>query len=110
MEVLGRVIDWAAVGRGALWITGLAVVLATLSYMDWWRVHRRWRWRRVWNTPHFLTPFSLGMFLFSIGLALSSRRWWEIGAWVVLAILFLVQTWIYARAGMRSGWDGESED
>lgn len=103
-------IDWAMVGRGALWITGLAVALAAFSYVNWWRSCRRWRLRRALNTPRFLAPFSLGMFLFSIGLALSSQRGGEIGAWAVLAILFLVQVWAYARAGLRSGWDGEPGD
>jgi hypothetical protein len=93
------------VGRGALWITGLAVALAAFSYVEWWQTRHGRRLRHALSTPRFLTPFSLGMALFSAGLALSSRRWWEIGAWAVLAVLFLLQAWAYWRAGAREGWD-----
>ncbi len=98
-------IDWFAVGRGALWITGLAIALAAFSYIEWWRALHRWTLRRALDTPRFLCPFSLGMALFSTGLALSARRWWEILIEGLLACLFLAQSWGYWRMGVRSGWD-----
>ncbi len=98
-------IDWGMVGRGALWIAGLALALASFSYIDWWRYQRKWRLRFALSTPRFQAPFSAAMVLFCVGLALSSRRWWEIGAWGVLAASFAWQTWFYGRSGFRHGWD-----
>ncbi len=100
-------IDWPMVGRSALWITGLAIALATASYNDWWRSLHGESWRRTWSTPRFLAPFNGGLALFSAGLALSSSRWWEMAIWAALALAFIVQAIIYWRAGVLMGWDSE---
>ncbi len=105
MNETASVIDWFAVGRGALWIMGLAIILAAFSYVEWWRIRHRWRLRRALNTPRFLLPFSVGMSLFCIGLGLSSQQWWGLGAGLILAALFLVQAWAHWRAGSLHGWD-----
>jgi len=100
-------IDWPMVGRNALWITGLAIALAAASYNDWWRSLHGESWRHTWNTPRFLAPFNGGLALFSVGLALSSGRWWEIALWAALSLAFVVQAIVYWRAGVLMGWDSE---
>lgn len=94
-----------------LWIFGLACVVATFSYVAWYRVSRRWRWGYALGLPRILVPLCVSLELFCIGLALNGllafqqAPWWEIAAWSALAILFAVQTVVYGLAGIRYGWD-----
>lgn len=100
----------------ALWIVGLAGLLATLSYMAWYRSARGWRWKRVFSLPRMLIPLSVSLELFSIGLAINGitavqpAPWWETTAWSILALLFAMQTVIYGVAGFRYGWDTPLEE
>jgi hypothetical protein len=100
----------------ALWIVGLAGVLATFSYMGWYRSAHGWRWNRVFSLPRILIPLSVSLELFSIGLAINGiiapqpAPWWEIAAWSALALLFAIQTVIYGVAGFRYGWDTPMEE
>ena len=66
-----NLIDWGGVAKNALWILGLAVILAALSYADWWAATNQKRLIAVLRTPLFQTPFNLGLTLFAAGLALS---------------------------------------
>jgi hypothetical protein len=86
-------IDWYGVFRNALWIAGLAVILAAVSYADWRRGFQspKGRMRAALGRPGFLAAFSIGMVLFCTGLALSSNAWWEIAAWALLGLLFAWQ-------------------
>jgi hypothetical protein len=100
----------------ALWIIGLAGVLATLSYTAWYRSARGWGWRQVFSLPRMLIPLSVSLELFSIGLAINGitaaqpAPWWETAAWSILALIFAVQTVIYGVAGLRYGWDTPLEE
>ena len=100
----------------ALWVVGLAGVLASFSYMIWFRNARDWPWQRVFSLPRMLIPLSVSLELFSIGLAINGitaalpAPWWEVTAWSVLALIFAVQTVIYGVAGLRYGWDTPLEE
>lgn len=100
----------------ALWIIGLAGVLATFSYMYWFRSLHDWNWKRVFSLPRMLIPLSVSLELFSIGLAINGiiavqpAPWWETTAWSILALLFAIQTVFYGLAGMRYGWDTPLEE
>ncbi|MBE2238050.1 MAG: hypothetical protein IAE81_09690 [Caldilineaceae bacterium] len=99
----------------ALWVFGLAGVLATASYMNWVRGVRQWTWARTLNTPMLLAPLCFSLFLFSGGMTLAAffsawpTPWWQMIAWSVLAVLFGVQGVLYARTGRRTGWDAPIE-
>lgn len=100
-------IDWYGVFRNALWVVGLAVALAAFSYTEWWRHLQtpRQSLRQALSGPGFQVTFSLGMVLFCTGLALSSKRWWEIAAWAVLGVLFAwqgINAWRALRRSTRS--------
>lgn len=89
---------------------GLAGVLATLSYVDWYRGQQRWRWRTMLALPRLLSPFSLSFTLFCTGMALSamlnpSPVWWQIAAWGVLAVIFAFYAVQFTLTGRRTGWD-----
>ncbi len=100
----------------ALWIIGIAGVLATLSYMNWYRSYSKLTWRRLFSLPRMLIPLCVSMEFFCIGVAVKgvlatpSAPWWETVAWSALAILFAVQTVAYGIAGVRNGWDTPLEE
>ena len=86
-----NLIDWVSLARNALWILGLSIALAAWSYA-WWSAGEQGIRRRVaLASPSFQAPFSLGMVLFSGGMAWGSARWWENALWLVLGLLFLWQ-------------------
>jgi hypothetical protein len=92
-------IDWFGVFHNALWIVGLASVLAALSYADW---RRRLAippkpLRRALAEPGFQAAASLGLALFCAGLALGSTQAWEIAAWTVLGLVFAWGVWTSLR-------------
>jgi phosphoglycerol transferase MdoB-like AlkP superfamily enzyme len=95
----------------ALWVLGLAGVLATLSYMSWYRNLRRWSWRTMSAMPLMLSPLCFSLALFCLGMALNgagtdqSSPWWQTAAWSVLTLLFAVQCVMVTRDGRRKGWD-----
>ena len=93
-----------------IWILGLAGVLATLSYADWWRRLRHGRWSSLWALPRFLSPFCLSLTLFCSGMALAaltapSPSWWQVAAWSILALVLAFYAVRWTQAGRRSGWD-----
>ncbi|MFN8487286.1 MAG: hypothetical protein U0350_06810 [Caldilineaceae bacterium] len=95
----------------ALWIVGLAGLLATFSYMSWYRSRQGWSWRYLFSLPRLLVPFCVSLELFCIGLAVNGAvayqpaPWWETAAWSILAVIFALQTVIYGWVGIRRGWD-----
>ena len=95
----------------ALWVMGLAGVLATFSYMAWQRGLQHWSWGHTFSLPRLLVPLCLSLFLFCAGMAVNGfiaflpAPWWDTAAWSVLSLLFAVQLFIYLRAGRRQGWD-----
>lgn len=98
-------IDWPGVARNALWIVGLSIGLAALSYASWWAKEHGLRMREALGRPFFTVPFAVGMAAFSISLAWSAVRWWERGLWIMLAAAFLWQLAADARRGARDGWE-----
>ena len=96
-------IDWYGVFRNGLWIAGLAVILAAVSYADWRRALQspKESMRHALGRPAFLTAFSIGMVLFCAGLALSGTVWWEIAAWALLGLLFAWQAAVTWRKSRR---------
>ncbi len=83
-------IDWYGVFHNALWVLGLAIVLASLSYSDWRRrtSEPRISFRAMLGDPGFQTTFSVGMVLFCAGIALGGAVWWQTLGWALLALAF----------------------
>jgi hypothetical protein len=99
----------------ALWILGLAGLLATFSYMDWYRGIRGWKWGDMLRIPRTLFPFYLSLTILGIGLALNGLTasqlapWWETVAWVLLSLFCFMHAIIYSVAGRQRGWDTPTE-
>ena len=84
-------IDWYSVAANSLWILGLAVLLATLSYSDWKRSVEKRSLRSVLGefTPSLCINF--GLFLFCSGLLATSTTWWETAGWGIALLLVIGQ-------------------
>ncbi len=87
-------IDWFGVFHNTLWIVGLAIGLAALSYADWRRrtTAPPASFRHALAEPGFQATASLGLTLFCVGLALGSAAGWQIVAWAVLGLIFAWNT------------------
>ena len=82
----------------ALWIIGLAVILAAFSYGDWLAHERGVSSRRVLGSLTFQVPFSGGMVLVCLGLVLSGRTGWERAVWALWTLFFAWQGWAMVRS------------
>ena len=87
-------IDWRLVGFSALWIVGLSIILAALSFGDYVAAQQRVRLRVVLAWPGYRAAINSGLVLFCLGLLGSSRAWWEQLLWAALVIAFGYQAWV----------------
>jgi hypothetical protein len=94
-------IDWIGVATNSLWLLGLAVCLAVLSYADWNAHSASRRPRDVLGQPAFHLALWSGLTLFCIGVALSGGRWWERILWGVLTVMAVVEVWQAGRIVLR---------
>ncbi len=84
-------VDWKGMGETAIWVLGLAIVLAAWSWNEWWAHVHGHRLREVLGEARFQVPFSVGLFLLCVGMALTESVRWKAAVWVVLALLFAWQ-------------------
>jgi CHASE2 domain-containing sensor protein len=101
------VIDVWGVVANSLWILGLAVLLAVLSWANWAASVEKVRLRTALTRPGVQRALNLGLFLFCAGLAATGRAWWERVLWGLLAVAWVVQAWL---AGRRTEDAGEGRD
>jgi hypothetical protein len=84
-------IDWPNLFANSLWIFGLALALAVLSYASWQSSLVHGSMRQYVGLPRTQALLNLAGILFSAGLAATSQRWWEIGLWLLIAVAFFIQ-------------------
>ena len=84
-------IPWLPVLFNGLWILGLAVLLADLSYHYWLAHEEGQRMRAQLGRPAFLSFAWLGLALVAAGLAGTSDRVWELLIWVLFGLFCIVQ-------------------
>lgn len=88
-------IDWVYVGTNSLWILGLSILLAALSYHDWLARETGQRRRALFRRLSWRLPLWTGMASFCIGVGLGRElSWWERIFWAALA---LSAVWQLAR-------------
>jgi hypothetical protein len=88
-------ISWWSVLINTLWILGLALLLADLSFFSWQARQEGSSLRQQFNKPQFLKFFWLALLLFSLGQAGTGDRLWELALWLLLALLSLVRLWSF---------------
>lgn len=86
-------IDWLHVAFNALWLLGLALILAAFSYAGWLAQARGMRTRQLLGTPTFQLSFTIGMGLVSLGLFFLGRGWLEHVLWAAFTVVFAWQAW-----------------
>jgi len=95
-------IDWVGVATNSLWLLGLAICLAVLSYADWNARNVGGRLREVLAQPSFHLTLWSGLTFFCLGVVLSGGRWWERILWGVLVLMSAVEVWQAGRVVFRS--------
>jgi hypothetical protein len=96
-------IDWVNVALNALWIFGLAIILAAFSYHHWLAAETSSRLRDVLSSRSWQIPFATGMLLACIGFGygIADRRW-ERALWTALALAFAYQLVVALRQPRRN--------
>lgn len=97
-------IDVWGVAANGLWVLGLSVLIAALSWARWVAQKEGLRCRAVLGRPKIQLVIDLGLLLFCAGLAATSRTWWERVLWGLLAVAWVVQAWLTGRR-RRGEWD-----
>ena len=82
-------IDPRIVVAGTLWITGLAVVLAALSWANWEAKTGGERLRAALERPAIRRAIDGGLALFCVGLAVGAEQWWERALWGLLGAVWV---------------------
>lgn len=102
-------IDLRTVVAGTLWVTGLAVVLAALSWANWEAKTGGERLRAALERPAIRRAIDGGLALFCTGLAVGAGRWWERALWGLLAAVWVaLMVWPARRpSGPTPGTDTE---
>jgi len=101
------VIDVWGVVANSLWILGLTVLLACLSWANWAAASEGQRLRAVLARPAVGRAVDAGLLLFCAGLAATARSWWERALWCLLALWWAVQAWL-AIPRKESGKSGRT--
>ncbi len=87
-------IDWFSVFNTALWVAGLAAVLATLSHARYTAAICEDKWRLVLGRPVYERALNLSLLLFSLGMSVQTATpWWQSLLWLLLAAAFAAQAW-----------------
>ena len=86
-------IDWVSVGFGALWILGLGLVTAALSFTNYLANQQKRGFKQALEMPACRIMIDLGLVFFCLGWAGGVSAVWERLLWAVLALIFAVQTW-----------------
>lgn len=81
-------IDWLNLAANSLWIVGLALALAVVSYASWEAAQSAEKLRARLAHPARQAALDFAGALFCLGLAATSASWWEKLLWGALAGLF----------------------
>ena len=86
-------IDWRLVAFSALWLSGLAVLLAAFGFADYLAAQQHLRTRAVLAWPGAQVALHLGLLLFCLGLLGLTHPWWQQVLWALLAAAFAYLAW-----------------
>jgi putative inorganic carbon (hco3(-)) transporter len=93
-------INWYEILSNSIWLAGLALILAYLSFADYARASAGLSIREVWRTPTATPWIRLGELLFCTGMGLTSASWLERVLWSVLCLNVLFEWRRTRRRGL----------
>jgi hypothetical protein len=99
-------IDWYNLASNILWIFGSALALAVLSYASWNASVTGQKLRTILGKSSYQVALHAAGLLFSLGLAATTGRGWEMWLWLALALGFIVQLiwlWIDGKKKQLTG-------
>ena len=70
-------INWFSIVANALWISGLAIILAGLSYYYWLAGQLGHTYKTELNNPAFQKVVMIGLLLVGLGLMLTADNSWQ---------------------------------
>ena len=89
-------INWISLAANSLWILGLALGLAALSYASWAARLQAGTLRRQLQQAAYQRLITLAGALFCLGLTATAAAAWEMAVWALLTLAFMAQlalTW-----------------
>ncbi len=86
------VINWFSIISSSFWIAGLSLLLAAFSYHHWLINQKNRRLIDQLNQPSLQRFFWISLVFFSVGIAATSQKIWEIIVWIIIAIVSAVNT------------------
>lgn len=89
-------IDWVQVFSNGIWLAGLALLMATLSFGDYTRRSLHLPAKQAWRAILGSRWACIGTLLFCIGMGLTGGSWIEGGLWGLLGL--------YAASGLPRSW------
>ena len=92
-------IDWYSLGFSALWIIGLGLIIAAMSFGNYWASQQKQRFKTALGKPAFRIIIGLGLIFFCLGWAGGVSTVWERILWAVLAFIFALLTWQAKKMG-----------
>ncbi len=93
-------IEWPLVLSSAMWISGAALALATLSYASWPASLHGERLRAVKQQSRYQRVLLIAGCLVCVGLGLTAVSWLETALWSILAMISVatfISLWRKAR-------------
>ena len=87
------VIDVWYVVAHSLWMLGLAILVAALSWAHWAAGVAGCGLRDAVRRPAVRRGIEIGLVFFGAGMGATGRHWWEQGLWWLLAAVWVVQIW-----------------
>jgi uncharacterized membrane protein YtjA (UPF0391 family) len=94
-------IDWPALAASVLWIAGLALALAALSFAGFESSSAHQPFGALLKQRRFDLTLNLAGLLFCAGLAASTAQLLQLILWTILAVLFLVSAVLALRKPHR---------
>jgi hypothetical protein len=100
-------IDWYFVFTHSLWVVGLSIALAALSYHDWLRKTLSRPLRQQLREASFRFSMNAGFSLVAVAfMLLENARWWERALWFLVGCAFSWRAWT-AREAMKTPHDSQ---
>jgi putative copper export protein len=95
-------IDWVNLAFNALWIFGLSILLAAVSYHRWLAWEQDGAFRELMSRRSWKLPFASGMLLVCGGVAGGIvERGWERAIWTALGAFYAYQLMLVLRQPVK---------